>query len=243
MHQGYDAPLGPFSRFFDACPIERFQARSDDVGEEGNLLETGAQNRIRQGGAVPRKLSRMKRLFTSGGLVIAAFAAVPATAAADCEYGPLSAPFAPFGDTADYYLAPGGDFESLTWSAWGGASLVSGVNPFPLAGGERSLKLDSGEGVRSPQMCVSRDTPHLRFMAKGREGQLDVEVRVYRNGRVTDSSSGGVSTSAHRAWAPSRNIDLKVDSLAAGETGSVAVTFRSQGDWLIDDVFIDPYRR
>jgi hypothetical protein len=192
---------------------------------------------------VPRKLSRMKRLFTSGGLVIAALAAVPATAAANCEYGPLSQPFAQFGDSADYYLAPGGDFESLSWSSWGGASLVYGVNPLSLAGGARSLSLDSGEGVRSPLLCVSRDTPHLRFLAKGREGQLDVEVRVYRNGRVTDSSSGSVSTSAHRWWAPSRNVDLKVDSLASGETGAVTVTFRSQGDWLIDDVFIDPYRR
>jgi hypothetical protein len=192
---------------------------------------------------VPRKLSRMRRLFTSGGLVIAACAAVPATAAASCEYGPVSQPFAQFGDSADYYLAPGGDFESLSWSSWGGASVVYGLNPLSLAGGERSLKLDEGEGVRSPLLCVSRDTPHLRFVAKGREGQLDVEVRVYRNGRVTDSSSGGVSTSAHRWWAPSRNVDLKVDSLAAGETGAVTVTFRSQGDWLIDDVFIDPYRR
>jgi hypothetical protein len=193
---------------------------------------------------VPRKLSRMKRLFTSGGLVIAAFAAAPGTAAAaECEYGPTSPVFAQFGDSADYYLAPGGDFETLTWSSWGGASLVAGVNPFALAGGKNSLKLDEGESVRSPLLCVSRDTPHLRFVAKGSEGQLDVEVRVYRNGRVTDSSSGGVSTSSHRTWAPSRNVDLKVDSLASGETGAVTVTFRSQGDWLIDDVFIDPYRR
>jgi hypothetical protein len=97
--------------------------------------------------------------------------------------------------------------------------------------------------VRSPLLCVSRDTPHLRFVAKGREGQLDVEVRVYRNGRVTDSSSGGVSTSDHRTWAPSRNVDLKVDSLRPGEVGAVTVSFRSQGDWLLDDVFVDPYRR
>jgi hypothetical protein len=192
---------------------------------------------------VPRKLSRMKRLLTSGGVVVAAFAAAPATAAASCEYGPLSTAFAPFGDSADYYLAPGGDFESLSWTSWGGARLVTGVNPSPLAGGTRSLELTEHEGARSPLLCVSRDTPHLRFMAKGDDGQLEVEVRVYRNGRVTDSSSGSVSTSDHRRWAPSRNIDLKVDALGHGEAGAVTVTFRSDGDWLIDDVFIDPYRR
>jgi hypothetical protein len=193
---------------------------------------------------VPRKLSRMKRLLTSGGVVIAALAAAPATAAAaECEYGPLSQAFAPFGDSADYYLAPGGDFESLTWSQWGGASLVFGVNPYQLGGGTRSLKLDKDETVRSPLLCVSRDTPHLRFMAKGSGGQLDVEVRTYRYGRVTDSSSESVSQSDHRSWAPSRNVDLRADSYGSGETGLVTLTFRSQGDWLIDDVFIDPYRR
>jgi hypothetical protein len=176
--------------------------------------------------------------------MIAAVAAAPATAAAaDCEYGATSPVFAQFGDSADYYLAPGGDFESLSWSSWGGPQVVASDNPFALAGGSRSLRLDKGDMVRSPLMCVSPDTPHLRFVAKGREGQLEVEVRVYRDGRVTDSSGGGVSSSAHRVWAPSRNVDLKVDSLAAGETGAVTVSFRSQGDWLIDDVFVDPYKR
>jgi hypothetical protein len=186
----------------------------------------------------------MTRLLTSGGLVIAAFAAAPAAASAeDCEYGPTSQAFAPFGDRADYYLAPGGDFESLTWSSWGRPSLVFEANPYSLAGGVRSLRLDDGEGVRSPLLCVSRDTPHLRFLAKGDDGQLDVEVRVYRNGRVKDSSSGSVSPSRHRWWAPSRNIDLKAESLRSGEVGEVTVSFRSQGDWLIDDVYVDPYRR
>jgi hypothetical protein len=223
-------------------PLDRL---SDEDGEEGNLLGTGAPTigSVKEE-AVPRKLSRMKRLFTSGGLVIAAFAAAPGTAAAaECEYGPVSPVFAQFGDSADYYLAPGGDFESLTWSSWGGASLVTGVNPFALAGGERSLKLDQGETVRSPLICVSRDTPHMRFVAKGDDGQLDVEVRSYKAGRVTDSSSGGISPSDHRQWRASRNVDLKVDGLGYGEVGAVTVTFRSQGEWLIDDVFIDPYRR
>ena len=193
---------------------------------------------------MPRKLSRMKRLLTSGGLVVAAFAAAPSAAsAAECEYGPTSRVFAQFGDGADYYLAPGGDFESLAWTSWGRPSLVFGSNPYALAGGIRSLRLDDGEAVRSPRLCVTRDTPHVRFLAKADDGQLDVEVRVYRNGRVTDSSSGSLSPSDHRRWAPSRNIDLKVDDLRRGETGEVTVSFRSQGEWLIDDVYVDPYRR
>jgi hypothetical protein len=186
----------------------------------------------------------MTRLLTSGGIALVALAAGPAAANAEgCDHGPTSQVFAAFGDSADYYLAPGGDFESLTWAASGRTSLVADVNPFALGGGSNSLRLDDGAWVRSPLLCVSRDTPHLRFVAKGSHGQLDVEVRVYRNGRVTDSSSGGISTSRHRVWSPSSNVLLKTDSLREGETGQVTVSFRSQGDWLIDDVFIDPYRR
>jgi hypothetical protein len=226
---------------FDACPIEHSAARSDDVGEERNLLDTGAQNGSVKEEAVPRKLSRMKRLVTSGGVVMAALAAAPAVASA-CDYGPTSRAFAQFGDRADYYLAPGGDFESLTWSSWGG-SLVAGVNPFNLAGGLHSLELDRGEGVRSPLLCVSRETPHLRFLAKGSGGGLVVEVQLWRDGRVVDHERDFVPPGAHRRWNASRNIDLKSSQIPHGHTGEVTVGFHSQGSWLIDDVFIDPYRR
>lgn len=194
---------------------------------------------------MPRKLSRMRRLLTTGGIAVAALAAAPAAASAhDCEYGPTTKAFAQFGDLADYYLTPGGSFDELTWRSSRQPELVDGVNPFALAGGVRSLHLEDGQSVTSPQLCVSRDTPHLRFMARShRGGQLDVEVRVWVGGRVTDSSSGSVSPGAHRAWAPSRNIDLKTSSIPRGQTGLVTVSFRSQGDWLLDDVFVDPYRR
>jgi hypothetical protein len=52
-----------------------------------------------------------------------------------------------------------------------------------------------------------------------------------------------VSPSDHRTWQPSDPVLLKTDDLRDGETGLVSVTFRSQGSWLVDDVFIDPYRR
>lgn len=191
---------------------------------------------------MPRKLSRMKRLLTSGGVFVAALAA-PAAAQA-CDYGPTSRVFAGFGDSADYYLAPGGDFESLSWASWNGPRLVWGVNPLALAGGNRSLELEAYEGVRSPLLCVSRETPHLRFVARGWGDTLDVEVRVWKYGRVTDYSRESISSSDHRWWRPSRNIDLKSSEIPEGQTGLVTVDFETDGgEWLIDDVFIDPYRR
>jgi hypothetical protein len=134
----------------------------------------------------------------------------------------------------------------LTWSRSGSVARVAGNEPFMLAGAghSSSLRLRKGGSVTTPLVCVSRELPHLRFVAKASgSGQLDAEVRVYENGKVTDSSSGSVSPADHAMWAPSRILDLKVDRLQPGQTGSVTVTFRSQGDWLLDDVLIDPYRR
>lgn len=189
---------------------------------------------------MPRKLSRMKRLLTSSGVVVAAFAAAPAVADA-CEYGPTSQVFAPFGDGNDYYLAPGGDFEALSWSRTGEPSLVSGVNPLALAGGTRSLELEAGEGVTSPEMCVSRKTPHLRFVAQG-EGWLSVSVRMWAPGRLT-SVSFTMPSRHHEEWAPSKIVKLWTSGLGEDETALATVSFRSHGKWLIDDVFVDPYRR
>ncbi len=63
------------------------------------------------------------------------------------------------------------------------------------------------------------------------------------DGEVSDASSGSVSASDPVTWAPSRLVDLKTAGLEPDETGYVDVTFRRQGDWRVDDVFIDPYKR
>ena len=55
-------------------------------------------------------------------------AAVPAGAAAACTPAATTQAFAKFGDTADYSLAPGGDFDGDTtgWVLTGGARIQSG---------------------------------------------------------------------------------------------------------------------
>ena len=184
------------------------------------------------------------RFLIGAGVTAFAVGAAPAVASA-CEFPTTTKAFAPFGDTSDYFLASGGDFETLTWQASYGAGLVDENEPFGLAPGVRSLRLDKDGSVTSPPLCVSRATPHLRFVADSSRGsgQLDVEVRVWENGKVTDSSTGSISPSDHRGWAPSRNVDLKTGDWGWGQTATVTVRFKSQGLWLIDNVFIDPYRR
>lgn len=193
---------------------------------------------------MPRKLSRMQRLLTGICGALCALVVVPSAAsAAECPVQASTPAFAQFGDLNQYVLAPGGNFETLSWAKVGYVSLSEDSDPFRLAPGEHSVKLDRvGEAVSSASFCVDRTMPHMRFVAKGDGGQLDVTVAVNYNGS-TDTSSGSIATSDHRSWAPSRFVDLKTGSIPAGESGTATVTFRSNGYWRIDNVFLDPYRR
>jgi hypothetical protein len=197
-----------------------------------------------------RTLTRAAKVAAVAAL---ASAAIPGAASA-ATTGPVCAPqttkqaFILFGDLRDYYLAPGGAFEgSVSWAGSGAVSLAASNDPWFLAGigHKSSARLGFGASITSPKLCVSRNEPFARFVAKSSgSGQLDVTVRVYHpNGYVIGSSSGSVSPSAHARWAPSELIDLQTSSWPVGQTGYVDVSFRSRGDWHVDDVFVDPYRR
>src|SRR5918992_870782 len=161
---------------------------------------------------MPRKLSRPPRLLFTIGATMRGPGVVPGAAlAAECPLQVTTQAFAQFGDTNEYFLLPGGAFEELSWTKFGNVALSTEDDPFALAAGSYSVHLSGNETVRSQAFCVDRTTPHLRFMARGRD-QLDVEVRVSYRGS-TDSSSGSVPGSAHRDWAPSSFISLKTDHL------------------------------
>jgi hypothetical protein len=192
---------------------------------------------------MPRKLSRAVRLLIGAGVATLAIGAAPAAASA-CEFPATTKAFAPFGDAGDYFLAPGGDFEALTWQASYGARLVGENEPFGLAPGSHSVRLDREDYLTSPPVCVSRDTPHLRFVAKRLgSGPLELEVRAWENQQVTGSWSVTLAPGEYQRWAPSGNVDLNTSAFLADQTGTVTLRFKSQGTWLIDNVFIDPYRR
>ncbi len=125
-------------------------------------------------------------------------------------------------------------------------SLSTNSNPFALNGtpGTRSLSLRYDGWVRTPYMCVNLETPHLRFVASATgSGELDIETRLYGcNGRFYSRVTSSLEASDHVGWQPSAKIDLNTPCLGL-RTGIVDVRFRSKGNWLIDDVMIDPYKR
>jgi hypothetical protein len=194
-------------------------------------------------------VKRSGRLARCVAIAVLALGAVPAAAAAACPTQPTSMVFAPWGDTSDYFLAPGADFEGSS-TAWSGGRLMAGNDPFYLAGGgdRQSLRIDEGDTATSTPFCADVTHPDFRFVAQPLNarypGSLQVSVR-FRD------RSGSVQTwlmwtmSGVQYWTASPRVRLMRD-LPLPESGETTarVLFKAVGgDWAVDDVFIDPYRR
>jgi len=170
--------------------------------------------------------------------------------APDCSAKPTSAAFSKVdGDTTQYWLAPGGDFEagSQPWTLGGRASMVSGNEPWKLAGSDdsRSLQLPPGASATSPVVCVGIEHPAVRLFAKssGLLPALAVDV-------ITETSLGlklavpaGVLL-PNGQWKPSPKLIVlsSLLPLLPGEHTPVQfrVTSLGLGTWSVDDFYIDP---
>ena len=158
-----------------------------------------------------------------------------------CNLSPLSQPFAPWLDPASYELAPGGDFESPSWTLSGGAALVPGSERFAATGtlGASSLSLPAGASAQSPATCVDAAYPTIRFFTAG-TGLVAVSV-VY-NGLTLPA---GVAL-ATGGWSPSLQSLTSAAIVALTSDGSAQVSIRLTtllGDVRVDDVFVDPWNR
>jgi hypothetical protein len=197
------------------------------------------------------------------GAVAGALAVTGSANAHSLDGGPCMLPatsqvFSQFGDTNNYYLAGGGDFEyglnSLLSmrhvAAWTGnlsASVVAGSEPYELAGrgDDTATRLRSGGKVVSTPFCVSADQPHLRLVAKSLSGgNLRVTVSTVGWTGGFRSTTTVVPAAEHAAWAPTRYVPLNTTGMPADERGLATVTIEStDGTWLVDDVFVDPYAK
>jgi hypothetical protein len=160
--------------------------------------------------------------------------------------------FAPFGDSASYARLYNGGFESggLGWVLSGGASVVSGNEPYYLSGSRtdnHSLYLPSGSSAYSTTVCFAFADWHLRFMAKrvSSSGSLHVQVIVPSLLGILTVLDGG-TFSGNGTWAPSPRMELllcNVTSLLG--TKAVAFKFTPVGrgtSYQIDDVYLDPWK-
>jgi hypothetical protein len=199
--------------------------------------------------------SRIARLAALAGLAGAALS-LPSGALANgtgagCDIPATSQEFAQFGDSAYYYLPGGANFESATaGDAWrrSGSTIVSGSEPYALwsTRDKNALRMPAGSSVQSGRFCVSADFPHARFMARSLgSAPLEARVDLYdtTSGAPLRSSTTQILPGDHANWAPTAYVSLDTTGMAAGERAMAQVTISSQGDWLVDNVFIDPYMR
>jgi hypothetical protein len=197
---------------------------------------------------------RLLGTVSTGCALSAAVLLVPAVSAAQanlidlgtCNSAALSHPFAPWGDSSSYELAPGGDFESADfttspWTLTGGAALVNGSEPYAATGthGTSSLSLPAGASAQSPNTCVDAAYPTVRFFVGG-TGSVALNL-VYDGVSIPT----GIVVAAG-SWTPTPVMVTTgpVLGLLSGGTAQVSLQFTGLiGSPQIDDVFIDPWSR
>lgn len=158
-----------------------------------------------------------------------------------CSGRVLSQPFARWNDSASYFPAPGGTFESGApgWSLSGGASVTAGGNPFLSSGS--ALLLPAGASATTPSICVDLGSPTLRAFTNASQGTVVVSV-------VAAGLAIPVGLiSARGSWQPTPTMLFLTNTLGIlSATGTTTTSFRFTavgGDARVDDVYVDPYRR
>lgn len=168
--------------------------------------------------------------------------------------------FAAFGDQADYWFAPGGDFESgaVGWSL-DNAKVVSGNDQTGVAGGSKSLALGGGlvslRGTAvSPTFCITEEHPTFRYTLKanGAVGLLQTFVRYTAADGSTQEQqvhSNSATNLLPGQWKPSdlQPLATAMPMETIGGVAKVQLVFRSPlgavgTGYQIDNVLVDPYR-
>lgn len=164
-------------------------------------------------------------------------------------------PFLRFLDPLPYTLVSGGDFEAAGWKLSGGAGIVSGNEPWQVAGpGSHSLRLPSGSSATSPPMCMGLVLPVVRYFSTG--GSLLSYLQV--DALYTDTAGRRQSVTLLPAglpsgsWTPSPpmlQLGGTINALTLnGLTTEIQLRFTPRGGlfgsgtWRIDDVFVDPWK-
>jgi hypothetical protein len=122
--------------------------------------------------------------------------------------------------------------------------------------GSHALSIGAGRSVVSPTVCVGLEHPTMRFFAHRSGGgllgglsQLVVTARVETSlGLVVEVPVGTVTTLTNGVqWnrTPTQVVLASLLPLLPGEHTPVQFRFTAvgTGDWVIDDVFVDPRYR
>jgi hypothetical protein len=189
------------------------------------------------------------------GAALLATATVPAVAEAACPVTPTTKAFGVLGDTADYSLVQNGHFEAGT-TGWSNtkAAVTSGNETWKVRSKSdaKSLAIQPTGVAVSPAFCVGVEHPNFRFFARrtsGTWGVLNVKLRwTGADGRTNETVVGALSGDPYKSWLASPKLPLAttLPLWQSGQTASVRLVFDPEdfgGAWVIDDVYVDPYRK
>jgi hypothetical protein len=201
---------------------------------------------------------RRRLLLGMGGAIltlILTLSLLPASAraaSASCPSPTLSQPFLRWGDSNQYQLVAGGDFEGTLpgWTLSRGAQKASGSETYGVTGkvGASSLALPSaGASAQSPFTCVSASDPSFRFLARNEGPAATISVAVaYQTPIGVIAVPVGIVTS-NGGWQPTAALPTGAaiaGALSSNGTAQLALRFTEvSGSSRIDDVFIDPRMR
>jgi hypothetical protein len=162
-----------------------------------------------------------------------------------CNYSEQQT-FSAWGDTSSYTAVPGGSFETYGWGLFGGASIVSGNEPFMLGGDNdsHSLQLPPGASALSPGVCTGGGSPSMRFVGKANgAGYVRVDVYSMTLGLLRLQKTAYVSLPSSWDASPVTVFPLQ-NLLGLVNLGTQNLYFRfsapSGTTVQLDDVYLDP---
>jgi hypothetical protein len=228
--------LGVIALTLGMALIGATASRADDTGSQ--LLDTSHQV-----SDISKKIADLsaKGLFAKSGKL---------AAAADCGFGEASQVFLPWGDLANYSLAPQGDYSDTSdWTFKNTGNTVSDPNPL----GSNSLVFAKGDSEAiSPAMCVSLLNPTIRLMMKdvGGNGKADIKLTVLYedlNGKTQHLTLAKLRAGSD--WSPTLTIPIAVNLLStASSSGWTAVAFDFKVEGLqknetleLGSLYVDPF--
>ena len=175
------------------------------------------------------------------------------SALADCNYGATAQVFLPWGDAADYNLAPQGDLAASDSWTLDGATVVAAHDPYSGAAGSVELHRPQAErGVARVALRLNLSTPTMRFFVShaGPQSKSALEVYVlYQDAKGKTRTLTLTSVNATDTWQPSPVIPIGVNVLGPVSVDGwtpVSFGFTTQGlkpgeSYSIDGVYVDPF--
>ena len=172
----------------------------------------------------------------------------PSQPAGACTTQAFSQPFTALGDSNNYSLVPGGEFNSPSegWSLFNGAHITQTTRPDGSTGG--ALDMPSGSVAVSPPVCVNLLYPTARVWERSPGGgSVTVEVVYAATKSATQPKTVGSLEGEGSGWTLSEPFEVRPE-LGGPEEGNREVRFvfiagHNDQDSQLYGLWVDPRMR